>query len=550
MSLKRMVLRDFVIVRELDLALNAQFTVLTGETGAGKSILIDALQLVTGGRADVGLIREGANRTDVSAEFEATPALQEWLDDAGYQAEDALLLRRTVDLQGKSRAWINGSPATATQLRNLGEQLLDIHGQHAWQSLTTPDSMASLLDAYAQTSSVVLAACWQQWRMAQQKLQQACLAQDTRQQDRERLSWQISELQKLAPRAHEWPDLNAEHTRLANTQALIDAAQGCVLALDENDANARSSLHKAIQLLQQQTHIEPYFAELIDVLTASLAQLEDSLRDLHSYLRKTELEPERLSEIDARMGLWVALARRYKRHPSELPALLESWQNELSALDASNDLQTLEQAQASAERAYLFEAQKLSQARAAAAPQLATAITNTMQELGMPGGQFRVQLQNYAEPSKNGLEEVCFLIAGHAGITPRAINKIASGGELSRLALAIAVTTSQIGSAQTLVFDEVDSGIGGAVAQTVGRLMQQLGCQRQVLAVTHLPQVAACATHHLVVSKQLVDGSTTSQVNPVVNEARVAELARMLGGERMKDSTLAHARDLFLTQGS
>ncbi|PKO63096.1 MAG: DNA repair protein RecN [Betaproteobacteria bacterium HGW-Betaproteobacteria-18] len=545
MSLKRMVLRDFVIVSELDLEFGNQFTVLTGETGAGKSILIDALQLATGGRADVNLIREGASRCEVSAEFDSTPGVTQWLEEAGFESDMALLLRRTLDAQGKSRAWINGSPATATQLRNLGEQLLDIHGQHAWQSLTRTEAVRSLLDAYAQVSSTEVAEKWHQWRAAQNKLEQARALQDSLLRERERLSWQIGELDKLAPAPEEWSTLNTEHTRLANAQALLDAAQAAVLTLDEEDGNALERLSHACHLLQQQEHLEPYFKNLTEILASSLAQVQDSAHALRTYLRKTELDPDRLAELDERMGLWLSLARRYKRSPHELPELLASWQQELVQLDAAADVQALENASATAWQTYVQEASILTRVRTQSAPKLAQAITRAMQGLGMQGGQFEVQLQAAGQALQSGLEEVTFLVAGHAGSTPRAINKVASGGELSRIALAIAVTTSQLGTAQTLIFDEVDAGVGGAVAETVGLLMKQLGQDRQVLAVTHLPQVAACADHHLVVRKQLQDGVTLSSVNSVENEVRVAELARMLGGERLLNSTLAHAREML-----
>jgi DNA repair protein RecN (Recombination protein N) len=543
-----MVLRDFVIVSELDLEFGNQFTVLTGETGAGKSILIDALQLVTGGRADVNLIREGSSRCEASAEFDCTPGVRQWLEEAGFEPDVTLLLRRTLDAQGKSRGWINGSPATASQLRNLGEQLLDIHGQHAWQSLTRPEAVRCLLDAYAQVSSTAVAEKWQLWRSAQSKLAQALASQDVLLRERERLTWQIGELDKLAPAPDEWPALNTEHTRLAHAQALLDAAQAAALTLDEDDGNAIERLSHACQLLQQQEQLEPAFKNLTEVLASSLAQVQDTAHALRSYLRKTELDPERLAELDERMGLWLSLARRYKRSPHELPELLASWQQELAQLDAAADRQGLENAVAATWQAYAHEAKLLTQARKKSAPALARAITLAMQGLGMQGGQFEVRLLPAEQALQSGLEEVTFLVAGHAGSTPRAVNKVASGGELSRIALAIAVTTSQLGTAQTLIFDEVDAGVGGAVAETVGALMKQLGQHRQVLAVTHLPQVAACADHHLVVRKQLQDGVTLSSVIAVENESRVAELARMLGGERLLSSTLSHAREMLQVQ--
>ena len=545
MSLKRIVLRDFVIVSELELDLASGFTVLTGETGAGKSILIDALQLVTGARADAGVIREGAQRADVSAEFEGSDAMGQWLGDAGFDASDSLLLRRTVDAQGKSRAWINGSPATATQLREIGEQLLDIHGQHAWQSLTRPQAVRGLLDAYAQVNTDVLSSKWQQWRQAQTTLTEAKAAQATLQRDHERLAWQIGEVDKLQPKAEEWAQLNLEHTRLSHAQNLLDSAQGGVQLLDDDEASALSALNKAVLLLQNQADIEPQFKVLGEALASNVAQIEDAVHTLRAYLRKTELDPDRLTELDERMALWMSLSRRYKRAPPELFELLAGWREELARLEASSDLVALEALETTAHAAYLVQAKVISKARSRAAPLLAKAITQAMQGLGMQGGVFEVAISPAAQPMQSGLEEVAFLVAGHAGSTPRAVNKVASGGELSRMALAIAVTTSQLGTAQTLIFDEVDAGVGGAVAETVGRLMKQLGLDRQVLAVTHLPQVAACADHHLVVAKQLKQGITLSSVAPVQGEKRVAEVARMLGGERLSGTTLAHAKEML-----
>jgi len=544
-SLKRIVLRDFVIVSELDLDLTGGFTVLTGETGAGKSILIDALQLVTGARADTGVIREGATRTEVGAEFDHCDALHPWLEEAGFAPDDTLLLRRTVDTQGKSRAWVNGSPATATQLREIGEQLLDIHGQHAWQSLTRPEAVRGLLDAYARLDTGPLAALWQHWRQAQTALTDARAAQDSLLRERERLSWQIGEVDKLAPQPGEWEELNASHSRLAHAQALLDAAQGALDALDGEQGSAAAALSDAHQTLQNQEHLEPDFKALTEVLASSLAEVEDTVHTLRTYLRRTELDPDRLAELDARLTQWVSLARRYKRPPEELAATLAGWKEELGRLDAAADLAALEAAEQQAQAAYREEAKAVSKARAKAAPKLAQAITQAMQGLGMQGGRFEVALQPAAQPMQSGLEDVAFLVAGHPGSTPRPVGKVASGGELSRIALAIAVTTSQLGTAQTLIFDEVDSGVGGAVAETVGRLMKQLGRDRQVLAVTHLPQVAACADHHLVVAKQLQGQTTLSSVAAVQGEQRVAEVARMLGGERLSGTTLAHAKEML-----
>ena len=548
MALTHITLRDFVIVHELELDLSSGFSVLTGETGAGKSILIDALQLALGARAESGVVREGAIRCEVCAEFEPTPAIAAWLDDAGFEASADLLLRRTVDTTGKSRAWINGSPATATQLRELGEQLLDIHGQHAWQSLTRPDAVRGLLDAYAGIDTRPLKTAWQNWRQAQQSLADAQQAQSTLANERERLAWQIGELEKLNPQADEWQELSTQHSRLANAQALIDGAnQGTLLLEGDEDGGALRQLSRAIQTLQSLGRFEPEFNALAEVLTSAQAQAEDVAHSLHAYLRKTDLDPAQLAHLDERMGLWLSLARRYKKTPDELPLALQGWRQELAQLDAAADLDALQKAANAAQTVCTQAAKAVSRQRQQAAKPLAQAVSGAMQQLGMQGGRFEVQLQTLDAPAQHGLEEVSFLVAGHEGSTPRPVGKVASGGELSRIALAIAVTTSELGEAGTLIFDEVDSGVGGAVAETVGRLMKQLGQHRQVLAVTHLPQVAACADHHLLVSKAANQGQVSSQVRSVNGEERVSEIARMLGGEKLSATTLAHAREMLGT---
>jgi DNA repair protein RecN (Recombination protein N) len=544
-GLKRIVLRDFVIVASLDLELGAGFTVLTGETGAGKSILIDALQLVTGARADAGLVREGAQRAEVSAEFDLPQGLEAYLNDAGFDTNDGLLLRRSVDLSGKSRAWVNGSPATAQQLRHIGEQLFDIHGQHAWQSLTRAQAVRDLLDGYGRIATATLNTLWQRWRQAQGTLTTAQQAQEALQRDRERLAWQIGEVEKLNPIADEWESLNASHSRLAHSQTLLEATESALALLEDADEPAIALLNSALQQLQKQLHLEPEFQGPSDVIASAIAQIEDAAHTLRAYQRHMEPDPDRLAELDARLAVWVALARRYKRAPAELPIALAEWRAKLAQLDAAADLDKLQREADAAHDAFMQEAKRVSKARTATAPQLARAITEAMQGLGMQGGQFVVQLDALAQPQQSGLEEVVFLVAGHVGSTPRPVAKVASGGELSRIALAIAVSTSRLGTAQTLIFDEVDAGVGGAVAHTVGQLMRQLGRDRQVMAVTHLPQVAACADRHWVVSKQLQGSSTVSSVAEVLAESRTAEIARMLGGDIGSSTTVAHAKEML-----
>ena len=550
--LRHLSLKDFVIVPTLELDFEPGFAVLTGETGAGKSILIDALQLALGGRGDAGVVREGAAKAEITAEFDTPPALRGWLDEAGFDADDTLLLRRVIDAAGKSRAWINGGAATLTQLRELADHLLDIHGQHAWQGLTRPAAVRELLDGFADLDTAPLARAHAAWKQAAEALEKAQGLQAEALRERERLAWQIGELDGLAPAEGEWEELNAEHQRLSHGQSLIDAAKAALDALDEAEPSAQSLTGGALDQLERVLDHDARLLPAVQALRDAQAQLQDASHTLSAYLHKADLDPGRLAELDERVSAWMTLARRYRRQPQDLPALLAQWRAELAALDAASDPAQLEAALAAARQAFDAQAHAASQARREAAPKLAAAVSSAMQQLGMAGGRFDIALNATDGPQSYGLESAEFLVAGHAGSTPRPLAKVASGGELSRIALAIAVTTSQAttgSSPGTLIFDEIDAGIGGAVAETVGRLMKQLGQsatgQRQVLAVTHLPQVAACADHHLLVAKGLQGGATASRVAPVAGEARVAEIARMLGGERLSSTSLAHAQEML-----
>lgn len=575
--LRRLALRDFVIVPALELEFHAGFSVLTGETGAGKSILVDALQLALGSRGDAGVVREGASRAEVSVEFDSPDALSGWLDEAGFAADASaappmLLLRRSIDATGKSRAWINGSAATLAQLRQVADHLLDIHGQHAWQSLTRAAATRERVDAQAGLDTTDLASRFACRKAAADALAQTRERGDEIARERDRLAWQIGELDKLAPGEAEWAELSAEHQRLAHAQALMDAARSALDALagadfdsDAAAATAESLTSRAADTLAGVAHHDKRVAEVVETLAGALAQLQDAAHALNSYLRRADLDPERLADLDQRMAAWMGLARRYRRPADQLPALLAQWRAELAALDAATDTAALQAALDRADHHYLDEARRISAARQAAAVPLARAVTAAMQGLGLAGGRFEVALVPLAQPQSQGLESVEFLVAGHAGSTPRPLGRVASGGELSRLALAIAVTrfnpvpnpdeaahgqlgasVADAGGAGTLIFDEIDAGIGGAVGNTVGVLLKQLGRQRQVLAVTHLAQVAACADHHYVVSKALqADGRTTSSVLPVLGESRVAEVARMMGGERLAGTSLAHAQAML-----
>ena len=550
MALRRIILKDFVIVEALDLELASGFSVLTGETGAGKSILIDALQQLMGARADAGLVREGCDKADISAVFDTTPQILELLQEYDIDPdEDQILLRRTIDSQAKSRGWINGIPATATQLRALGALLVDIHGQHAWQGLMQAGSMRALLDGYGRIATDTIRQRWQDWRDRQQQLDAASQGQAQRQQERERLQWQIAEVDKLAPAADEWDQLNSEHQRLAHAQQLLDAVQQALALLDGDGQGVQHSLHRASHALQEQSHIEPTFQDWITLIASSQDQLQEVQRGLSNYLDRADLDPQRLEQLDQRLSAWISLARRFRLQPQELASHWEGWKQQLLNLDAEDDLDALQAAADQAGRAYALEAQQLTQARQQAASRLGQQISDAMQQLGMEGGRFEVQITPAAQPGASGQDAIDFLVAGHAGSTPRPIAKVASGGELSRIALAISVTTSQLGSAPTLIFDEVDAGVGGLVAHTVGRLMRQLGADRQVLAVTHLPQVAAHGHHHLRVSKALSqhDGrqTTVSQTLALDTPQRVQELTRMLGSTSDSEATLLHATEML-----
>ena len=556
--LRRLGLRNFVIVDELELDAGAGFTVLTGETGAGKSILVDALQLALGARGDAVVVREGAARAEISAEFDAPPSLAPWLEEAGFEAQDPaadrLLLRRVIDSQGKSRAWIDGSPATVAQLREAAEHLVDIHGQHAWQGLTRSASVRALLDDYAGADVLPLAEAWSRWKLAADALHVARTKQADLERERERLAWQLGEIDKLDPGEDEWDSLNARHGRLANAQALIDAARSALACVSEDDASADAQAGRAAEALAAVAAHDPPLGQVVEVLLSAQAQLQDVAHTLSAYLHRTEPDPGELQALDERLAAWIALARRYRRTPQDLAALRVQWRDELKAVDAATDQAALEAALAQAGEAYRAEAKKVTQARHRAAPQLAAAVTQALQQLGMNGGRFEVALHDTDAPQSFGVESAEFLVAGHAGATPRPLAKVASGGELSRFALAIAVTTSRLARGEaavgTLIFDEIDAGIGGAVAEVVGRLMKQLGQDRQVLAVTHLAQVAASADHHLVVSKSIEGGTAVSSLHAVAGEARVAEIARMLGGERLSGTSLAHAQEMLTLAAS
>jgi len=552
--LQTLSLRDFVIVDQLELDLSSGFTVLTGETGAGKSILLDALSLVLGERADSSQIREGSNRAEISALFRIDPQqidhFNHWLDEQGFPLEDegqSLLLKRTVEVNGRSRAFINGSVATLAQLREAGDQLVDIHGQHAHQLLLKGGAQRELLDRHANHMDLVteVAQLFKTLNESRRKLEQAENAGQDVERERERLEWQLEELTELSPLEGEWTTIQSEHARLANGAKIISGCQEAIDVLSDAENSVESTLSKASANMSALAEHDSALSDISQALESAQIQIDEAVHSLNRYLQKLDLDPARLSEVEERMQALHSAARKYRTEADDLPKLLLDTTERLEALTASQNIEALREKVQQEELAYLKQAKQLTQKRNKAALDLGKQVTAAMQDLSMAGGQLEIALLPLAEGGAHGLEQIEFLVAGHAGSTPRSLAKVASGGELARISLAISVITSKASFTPTLIFDEVDAGIGGAVAETVGKLLRQLGESHQILCVTHLPQVAAQGNHHLKVSKSQAGDKTLSQVAPLGRSERVEEVARMLGGATITDTTRRHARELL-----
>ncbi|MES2740676.1 MAG: DNA repair protein RecN [Pseudomonadota bacterium] len=552
--LRTLSIRDFVIVDTIELEFSAGFSVLTGETGAGKSILIDALTLALGGRGDASVVREGAAKADITADFGVTEQAAAWLTAHAYASDEGgALLRRVIDNAGRSKAYINGIAATAAQLRELGDLLVDIHGQHAHQSLLKTEAQRALLDSQAggrdggaEAQAKAVSASYRAWRaLAKQREQFENNAANVL-YERERLEWQVSELAKLAVKPGEWPEITNEHSRLSHAAGLLEGAQEALLVISEAEEQPILSQLSALnQKLAKLVAIDVELQPIIDLIEPARIQLQEAVYALNTYLDRVELDPERLRQVDARMEVIHSTARKFRVSPEELPAEQARLTDKLQQLADASDIEGLRQQEEKIKAEYLTLAAGLSLARQAAARHLGGAVTAAMQELSMSGGSFQVAL-HACEPSASGLEQIEFLVAGHAGSAPRPLAKVASGGELARIALAISVITSNATTTPTLIFDEVDSGIGGAVAEVVGRLLKRLGQQRQVLCVTHLPQVASQANQHFQVAKHTLDsGKTASRIDMLDAKARIEEVARMLGGLEITATTRKHARELL-----
>ena len=539
-------LKDFVIVPSLAAEASSGLTCLTGETGAGKSILIDALELVLGARSDTGLIREGAERTEVCAEFDVTPRVKKWLTSAGLDESDTVILRRTVDVKGRSRAWINATPVTITQMRELGERLVDIHGQHAHQSLLKTSHQLQLVDGFGNTQPLRLAVreAWVDWQERARVLRQATQDTERLQAEAERLGW-ISELfDELDPQEGQWEELSKEHALLSNSAEIVGHIRAASVALSQGDVSAVSLTTQAQAELSAAAKFDPSLAQYEESLSEAAAVLDDISRDISRHLDAFNVDENRFSEIDERLSMYWKLSKKLHRAPEELYAYRQEVRSRLEELTENADVELLQKAEQKAREVFMKRAAALTQARVKAAQELSQAVTEQMQHLAMTGGRLEITLPA-CEPWAGGLERCEFLVSGHAGATPRPLTKVASGGELARISLAIAVITAQITPVPTLIFDEVDSGIGGAVAEVVGRLLRRLGENRQVLCVTHLPQVAACAHQQWLVQKQSHDNVTTSSLKPLTDKERIREIARMTGGLQITEATLQAAQELI-----
>jgi DNA repair protein RecN (Recombination protein N) len=538
----------------MDLEFGPGFTVLTGETGAGKSILVDALAMVLGERSDPGVVRHGAQRAEIAADFDITdaPGLESWLAE-NELAGDAggCLLRRVIDAGGRSRALVNGHPCTVAQLRQAGEFLVDIHGQHAHQSLLRSASQRGLLDGFGGLSAQAarVAQQYRHWRELATRLRSVERDAARLESERDEVSFRVHELQSLDVGEGEWSALHADHERLAHAASLIECAHVAVELLADGESACLSQLATVTGRVGHAVEHDPDLGEVLDLLESARAEVQEAVHALRRYGERVDLDPARLAEVEQRVEAIHETARKYRVSPVELPDLLVRSREQLDLLTDGLDPESIRRQEAEAREAYEGAARLLSGARQHWAPLLSHRVTAAMQELAMAGGRFEVALTARAEGDAHGLEEIEFLVAAHAGLPARPLAKVASGGELSRVSLAIKTATSEVANVPTLIFDEVDVGIGGGVAEIVGRLLRALGRKHQVMCVTHLPQVAAAGDAQWGVVKTRTDGSVASTVEVLEGSDRVEEIARMLGGVKITATTRRHAEEMLALAG-
>jgi len=555
--LKYLGIRDFVIVSSLELSFSSGFTALTGETGAGKSILVDAVSLALGERGDAGMVRNGCERAEIAAEFDIAgmPHMLAWLNEQELEGDDGVcLLRRVIDSDGRSRGYINGRSATLQQLRDAGDRLLDIHGQHAHQSLLRPDAQRVLLDGYAGIAAEAQAVgeVYREWQMLRRRRISLSENAEAVAAERELLLFQRNELESLGFSMADWKALQEDHARLAHAASLLETAAFGIETLSEADGACLAQLNALAARLREGMAHDASLSETLKMLESAQAEIQETVYALRHFQQRLDPDPQRLRDQEQRIQGVMDAARKYRVAPEHLDQALQRIVARMGELGGDADLAELEREEKSVWKNYLAAAQKLSAGRKKAADKLAHEITAALQTLAMQGGSFAVELQPLAHVdgiggNAYGLEEVEFRVAANPGVPARSLAKVASGGELSRISLAIQVATSKVASVPTLIFDEVDSGIGGRVAEIVGKLLKKLGKDYQVLCVTHLPQVAASADHHWCVSKTVEDGVTLSSIAVLTGERRIEEIARMLGGVKITDTTRKHAAEMLST---
>lgn len=549
--LTQLTVSNYAIAERVELQFQKGMTALTGETGAGKSIVLDALGLAMGGRGDASAVRHGAKRADITATFDISRIVEarEWLEEQDLDDGNDCILRRVIGRDGRSRAYINGQPCPLNQLKELGATLMDIHSQHQHQSLLKKDTHRRLLDEFsgAEDLAIKTRLAWKQWHQARDRLLSRQQNADETEARLQLLRYQVEELDRLALEDGEQARLEQEQEQLSHAETVRQASHQAAMLCSEDETSAADLVRQALSQLEQLPVEVPALADTLQMLNEAQIQLTEAGSNLVHFVEDYDADPQRLQEVEERLSAIYQLARKHRVQPEELPELHQRLGDELAELDDSEG--SLEQLEADVEnyrKAYQAVADKLSETRREGAVTLDQRVAAELTELGMPTMQFITQLDTSDnEPSATGNEEIEFLISANPGQPARPLAKVASGGELSRISLAIQVVVAQTSTTPTLVFDEVDVGIGGGTAEVVGRLLRSLGESGQIICVTHLPQVAAQSHQHLFVSKFTEADATFSKIETLNDQGRISEVARMLGGVDMTEQTLAHAREMY-----
>lgn len=549
--LNQLTIRDFAIVETLELELNNGMTVVSGETGAGKSIMLDALGLTLGNRAESGAVRHGADKTDISASFalETIPEASTWLNENDLENDGECILRRVITKEGRSRCYINGRPTPAAMVKELGQHLIAIHGQHEHQRLLKKDYHRTLLDEFGTQTKLAeqVRQEFNQWQKLDSELKRLSEQSDEQTARVQLLSYQIEELDQLALAEGELKQLEEEQKTLANAENIITTGQQLIsITSDSEDNNCSQLLNHCLSLLQDMQSESPSVRQANEMLNSALIQVEEAGNEIRHFLDRVEINPERQQEVEERLSSIFDIARKHKVTPDHLPEFHRALSEELAGLSRSDE--ALEQLAIDAETAknrYSEAAEKLSTKRASSAAKISKLVDQQLHSLGMPSAELSVALNRLEKPGANGLEDVEFLIITNKGQPAKPLAKIASGGELSRISLAIQVITAQTSTTPTLIFDEVDVGIGGAIAEVVGKLLRQLGESAQILTVTHQPQVASQGHQHLFVSKRSDQTNTHTQITELDRNNRIQEVARMLGGIDITERSMEHAKEML-----